>query len=458
MKQEWFDKKIANEMQDFDSQMDFESAWKSIEAKRNKNKKRAIYFWLTCLGALAISGLAISFFIINNNKKTISSKQSSIAQEINEPILENNNKNIFDEGLVVNSENTPLFNKPEEKENTLTAVDDKFAKSSNENNLKINSISSTIKNKLIINNNSSPIDLKESAELITNIPPIASTNKNSTLRAFPDAISTPNIYVQYLGNKRIINTNEGEDINIHSRNKPTIHWGVDLTYGKYFRQLSATENPYTDWVNARQQLETPLDVFYTGIYIKKYFSERFFLQPGLSLLQHTARFEEFSQRIYSELVNDQLLEIVRYADGTENLIYGEQAANFTETQLVTSYQKSRSSLLQILAGLDFPINKKMGVNLSAGASISLFTSISGMTIRKELQSGKYENLSNFGYKKSGQLYGHGNAGIYLNLNKNWQLSSGIHTMIGLNNQIKKGNGFNEQFNFLGANISFEKTF
>jgi hypothetical protein len=463
MKQEWFDKKIANEMQDFDSFMDFESAWKAIEAKRNKKKKRAIYFWLTCLGLLAVSGLAISFYLTGNNEKTISNNQHSITQEINEPIFENNKKNIVDENSAIKIESTPLSENTPKKGGILINHNNNLsAKIKHDNNLKIETISIKNKNELLITENKSIDELKDNTETTPNyqsIPaPSAKANKYKEKHTLPNALFTPNFYVRYSGKKILVNTIVEDEFNFTSSNKPTIQWGMDLAFGKYFRQLSATENTITDWVNTRQQLETPLDAFYAGIYLKKYFSERFFLQPGLGFLQHTARFEEFSKRNYSELVDDQLIEIIQYSDGTEDRIYGDQTANFTETQLITSYQKSRSSLLQIMAGLDFPFNKKAGVNLSVGASISLFTSISGKTIEKELQAGKYENLTNFGYKKSGQLYGHGNAGIYFDLNKNWKLSSGIQTMIGLNNQVKKENGFNEKFNFLGANISLVNTF
>lgn len=463
MKQEWFDKKIANEMQDFDSFMDFESAWKAIEFKRNKKKKRAIYFWLTCLGLLAVSGLVISFYLMKNNENNILINQPYITQEINEPIFNNNKKNIADESSAIKIESTPLSENTTKKEDLpVNHNNNQSAKITHDNNLKIETISIKNKNELLITENKSIDELKDNIETTSNyqsIPaPSAKANKYKEKHPLPNALFTPNFYVRYSGKRILVNTIVEDEFNFNPSNKPTIQWGMDLAFGKHFRQLSATENTITDWVNTRQQLETPLDAFYAGIYLKKYFSERFFLQPGLGFLQHTVRFEEFSKRNYSELLDDQLVEIVRYADGTENLIYGEQAANFTETQLVTSYQKSRSSLLQILAGLDFPFNKKIGVNLSVGASISLFTSISGKTIGEKLISGKYDNLSNFGYKKSGQLYGHGNAGVYFDLNKKWKLTSGIQTIIGLNNQVKKENGFNEKFNFLGANISLVNTF
>ena len=457
MKQDWFDKKLADRMHGLDSEMDFANAWRRIEDRRNKKKKRIIFFWLAGFALLTCSALVVDFYFSENkNQPAIGSvPELKYTNNIKTPVLANKSQQNS------NPENIKPDNTP------LSIFNHKTNREINSKNISEKSVENTpskTNNHLPLGGDKKNISILNSP--IQQTPPATAPKKSTspapktniipaTKKQVPKKIATLGFYV-----KQIENKHETISVNIDNLpfNKRKNKWGATFSYGNFFRTLNPTSAGREEWVDRRNAIEKPLDAFYADIFFRKYISPKIFLQSGLGYLQQATRLEEAHENNYPETMEDQLIEIIRYADGTEEEVFGEAEGLVTQKTTVTKYQKSRSVLLPFLIGLNLPLNQQSGFIFSMGVAASIVTDHTGMTISENNIPGDYAPVNNSFYKKSGLIYGQGNADYYFRLNKKWKIAGGVQSMISLNNQVKSGNGFEDKLRYLGGRISILNSF
>ena len=451
MKQDWLDKKLKYELQDFESNMDLESVWGDIESKRKKRNKRPALILLSGILFLALASLVtFNYFIGTENMQPSDPINEQSAANFTADLKTKNNSNQKIETKIkqADSQSNVLSNNSKNRELNLKNKNPQFNLKANSGNKHPNPINLN-KNNLQANNT---VTSKAIAKIQTEAQQIAANKKQSLYnKKLFNKIPTLKLYL--LNKSNIISTVSNFPFDFKKPKRPKNHWGVALIYGKYFRSLNATSTENKEWINNRNKLETPLDAIYAEVFYRKYLSPKLFLQTGVSYLQNTARLENLVENNHTKTVDNQLIEIIRYADGSEEEIYGEGTAQFSESEFSTKYLKSRSFLLPVLIGLEIPINKKSGFIFSGGAAVSIFSKQSGQTISKESTGGNYSALSDFEYKKYGAIYGQANTDFYIKLNKYARLSGGLQSMVSFNNQVRSKNGFEDKYRHLGARIS-----
>lgn len=471
MRQDWFDKKLADSFEDFDSNMDFEMAWEGMEAKRKKKKKRGFAFWLSSMGVLVLLSIGTAFYFFENENVTVVEQISE--SELTRKKELKNEEGLFDMVEKINSqekrsaknENNKVADSKTKKienkipETTFNLVENKIAPKTIVEKAKTSKLHPSF------NENSQNEIVALEIKNEKSIDPITSNNKEietpSLALDFAKRQQTPpSLFPFDLNPDFVAKSNLDKFLlkNKNRRNKMFFTIGASIAYGLNGHSFNAINVDQEIWVNARNENEKPLDAVYADLFVKKYFNKNVYLQTGIGCLHSTTRFEHIENDEYTELMDGQLVEIVQYLDGTQEEIYGEGEVLFKDEITTTAYNRNQSVLLPILFGIDFPLNKKVGIDFSAGAAISLFSKISGQIISDENTIESYIDLNNLAYKKQGVLYGQANAGVYFNLNKNWQLAGGLQTLVGLNNQMKKESGVEEKMRFLGGRISLVNNF
>ena len=117
MKDDWLNKNLEEKLDGYDSPMDLENAWESLQTKRQepKKKNRIFFFWMI-LGFASI-GFGGSYFLSNN---------STLTENSNE---ENNQVHVLEKTKIV-----PPTLSQFEKTNSNNATDKTFTSIENQNN------------------------------------------------------------------------------------------------------------------------------------------------------------------------------------------------------------------------------------------------------------------------------------------------------------------------------------
>ena len=91
MKQDWLDKNLGDKFDGYDSPMDLENAWESLQTKRQTPKKKNKFFFFWVIFGLVTIGAGGSYSFLNNQ---VDSNSIAYANAISEAdnILKNENQ------------------------------------------------------------------------------------------------------------------------------------------------------------------------------------------------------------------------------------------------------------------------------------------------------------------------------------------------------------------------------
>lgn len=503
--------KFSEKFKNYHSGMDMEAAWQRLEEKRYPKKKRRgfLYFfrWGAAIFFLIGVGSGFYFYSFSSEKNNLSDDKA--ANEITNEFLGDidaknsifqngkrngnelkiNNLSILEKNIKETQTNaeTNLISKIN-SENQLNEViskrnDDILAKndnlhnkiftdSDNENILKESS-SSTFNEKLLNSKTANEENPQNEISLETKtIRPDGKTAEGahfSSLKKLPSRTfflveKNKNVLPALLADRLLNLEPQLTSKDFDKKNTlvdddfPSKYWfGISGGYGKTFRKLEALESSQIDWVSIRNAVELPLDAFYMDLFLEKKITRNFFVITSLGFSQRTDKFFDTYDFEYPEDIDNHLLEVIRFPDGTEELIYGQAVGNAKETTIETRYLRKRFIDLSLLAGYEFLLNRKFGISVAAGGGHAFLLSAKGKTVNAN-SLGEFRNISELEYRK---------AGIWqakTEMNLNYRFSPTIHLQVGLNgrfdlnNLLKTSSGLSEKYVLLGIQGGLKKMF
>ncbi|MFK8009326.1 MAG: hypothetical protein AB8H03_23395 [Saprospiraceae bacterium] len=389
MKQEWLDKNLDDKLGDYDSPMDLESAWESLQAKREepkKKKKNRFFFFWVIFGLFTIGVGGSHFFFNNGNDHTYINTIPKLEDK-----LENENQHF---GKIEKASPTPLNS----KNTTLQNVDKNIT-------TKTKTIQNTRKNKSFENQNySTPKNAKTNVDAN----PLFSKTKNN-------AVSDVNLDSSEKSNENFISPNQDEankaitiDSTIPQREVQPIAVLFLPSLEPNLLNLSRQENleilnpsyagipilyPPTAstpnyfgiaagyGIHSKGQV-LPQENSLDAITVNAFYEHRFgrtnwFFKTGINYDQFIKKMETTTELPFSEEDDDQLITVNHFKNGTVQNIYG--VADVSKIEKTTSKNFNRYRLISIpmIMGYDLISLNRASLQVEGGIARSIFGFHSG---------------------------------------------------------------------------------
>lgn len=455
MKEDWFEDKMNDRIQNMDHKLDLDLAWDRLESARTKKKKRPllwIFFGLGCAIMLVATALFFSNGLGVSNKtqseartdkesteETIARTETTIEKElksnagasidsaVSEGItLESNSKSISNAEVV--SSSTPVKNE------YLKSVDVKTRPSSQniidtnstkeQSSVAINDETTTIQGPLISRNvavgTEIPIedDSKETTELnAKETSEVEEANQEEIAESvIPDAPITP-IVKPNVGDEeeQPINNQENTIANEEKKSKDEENrmnstleandqilinkkrnWGLVAHYQLSKGNRIANANRHG--VEARAVNEEFLESHNVSLQVRRYI-DRFFMQAGLQFGQYTSRMREEKTEGTPVLIDGVIVEINRI-EGEPEFISGTANGTAFNTLIKTRYLKYRTAGLNLGLGYKIPISDKMQVELSSDLLFDVWQMNQGkILLSEQLEEQDFIELSELSYDR-----------------------------------------------------------
>lgn len=385
MKDNWFENKMNERFDEFDSDLDLHAAWADLEQKRKPKKKhrRNPIFWWT--GA-ALAAIALVFVFFFSQKKAVQIDKNITVQsemfhaenispssvEIKEAVIPSKNNLVEEKGKILNQENYT-------RKKTLEKL--------NLNIEKYKSEDSFLPQNPSDNNNQQTKSLPEETRLNPAHPPIQ--------------------LIAPLTNKDIANLGSGKYTGylISCDFKPAKYqynaFGLTIRYGKAFRDTPIGRGLNSSYFQRRDLVETPLDAWSTDLFYQRKNRKNWFAQVNLGYSQTTDLFEDNYYTINSKIVEDQIVQINRYPDGSSEEITGDVLSTVEETISAKFYQSYRQAYIGLSIGKEKHLRSKLNLRLSVGAEYSLFQKNTGKVYADDNSIGTYTELNDRTRSKRG---------------------------------------------------------
>lgn len=148
-------------------------------------------------------------------------------------------------------------------------------------------------------------------------------------------------------------------------NPSYVRWWLDVRifYGKNFRELQ-TDN--LALLERRLATEQPLDAISGSVQLRYYFNQKLYMQTGVRYQQHTTKLTENTNRTFTEMRDNALVEIIQYTDGSREEVRGQAEVEITETVERTLYNQYRSWSIPLTVGTEIKLAKKWYWNAGVG--------------------------------------------------------------------------------------------
>jgi len=462
-KEDWLKEKLVESFEDFDAGLDLDQAWKELEARRNpKKKNRGIIFFLLGIGLLS---MLVFTFMNKEEGATIISKTNAIVIDQESPIIEN---------VKQDQESTIVENNKQEQERPIHK---EFREKTIQNSV-VASIEPTKKIRKTdialdgagINKNSfqtyskTPVDVEQPRKADN----IAGTQKQSLTKQKPAiAMAVQKQHNQLLAARTL----SGLEMELQLvrpelsaplistliepvKNSASNQFGINLAYGLHQRSLTDLLDR-SEYILARNAQETELDAIELNLFYRKSMPWSSFLEIGLGGMQTTYIFKDESTTETTTTLDNQIIEIHRFPDGTEETFLGSIMETETVVRNSKFYQNHRQLHANVLLGKQMPIKESLGVLFSTGLEYAFMMRSKGTAFSNLSELERYGTIQDLGYKKSGVLSGLLSAGIYKRIGTGNQLELSIAAKRNLNN-IADENNFKETRNHVFTRLTFSK--
>lgn len=508
MEKDWLEQELANSLNAYESSLDLDAAWQRLEDARHPKKRRFLIWWFWGLNMaflLLLGGLTCLYFrqlsVPDLGHFTIASKSKSIIhnnQTSTKTILEN-----LDNNNTLNSNKAKTvapFNKKNQSkryENTSIATEIIKNNSYTNSNLKSSSptktqsksyenhflLKSYFKNISIptkrllpslsgivlspsISFNSEPlltpyipfsITLNSRKNLIDNVLESHSTIYPISSFVIYDPINfLPTLEILPLllpvAEPPVFNPQQ-----LIPQHISTWSIGLQIAYGKHLSKLQTKLPELEDYIENRVQQEVPLDATSITFQIRKKLNKKCFVESGLNFDLAVTRFSDFHQETYTETLEEQIIEINEYLDGTTETITGEQTILVHKTIDKVAYQRLQQIRIPLLFGIEVPVFSRYAIIPSIGISFSPFIKQKGGVLAIDNTVSPYSDLHNLGYRKHGTWQSILRIEMSYQLQQNLQLNFGMQNVLQLNSGTISSTNFSSKNAFLQGNIGIYYT-
>lgn len=413
MKKDWLEQGLNDKLGNYESSMDLEEAWMALEAKRQapKRKRRFLIWWF--LGGILVLSLSASGYFLWEKGTMNESMDTSDIFKIEQNIVENcietpisnptnkelhlsgqatEDKSLNPKGLrqdIAIAEFAPnkLKNgktRPTNTESSITAT-----KSIANIQSKANKPNVMIKNTSNISSSWKDENQELQATTRVSYQALSETERESEmipkLPTLNNLLEIPNIDLEKLNFSQLSTL----DKEMRTKHKTTFvpqYVGVESGYG---------------WRSKGKVLEDekPLDVFSIHLFYQKYLNKKIYLKTGIQFSQFTNKLELDSTNTYTQVVDNQLILINEYADGTIDNVYGLAEIETIETINMKLFNQYKFLSVPIILGLELSPFKNSSFQVEAGFSTTIFSKFDGHF----MGNNGLEKLENLNLKKTGIL-------------------------------------------------------
>lgn len=474
MKKDWLKDKMNERFEDFDSGLDLEQAWVDLDKRRKPQKKdrKFIIFWIglaligfTLLGLYLkappskITGVDLKDQKDIVNLQNLEKEENEMVvrelnetkakvQEISLEMDQSNNSNVAKSNLETKeksirkksskssrlTDNTGIiFKKHGQEMNSVP-----FRKSTNTPELSVQPISPTKARASVETSKRSDL----SVEMISLLP----TLMNQSITGEARSIITVDAILMKLPKSQI-------PIVKNSRNS----FGVSIAYGWHNRQLDILGVDSLGFVSAKKNQEKTLDAIAASLFYRKYFADDFFAEIGLGFQQTTYEFKDQKVTEEKQSIDDQIIAIHNYPDGSKETIFGTLEQTETRVRDNTFYQKFRQIHVNVIVGKELDLSPTFGLGISGGLEYGVFTQAKGVSFSNTLDFRNYGDLSELKYKENGMLSGLLRIELLKGLNARSELGIALIGKTSLGNLFAY-NGIIEKRNYLMSRFSYTYRF
>lgn len=401
-----------------ESPMDLDAAWSALEAKR-KPKRRFAFFWWWGAGLVLLVVAALAFW----PQPTIDAFRIPGAD-------------LSTQANWTNSSVAPVATEMKENLNTNTRVIPNITSNSTS---KPGAINSLAQNQIGFDRIENRIKMQlPTRASLRNLPPLPPSNilqvqhPISTIRSADPAMEI------------IPPTSSGWSI------------GFGLSYAKSFRTLSANDPDIQDWLNKRADGEEILDQQQFQMYVEKALGKQFFVRLGYRFNNRVDRLEEQIAFENIVFIEDQLLEVVNFADGSTEEIYGPLELTEFNRAGITNYQRTQTHSLDFSVGYALSLNARLRTRWTLGASYGFFNQKRGRSYAKDLDIGTYSAFAANDFRSSGVWEALASWEVAYAVPGGIDLTAGLSAGTMLNSVAQ--NKWTERYHFVGGSIGLRQSF
>ena len=240
------------------------------------------------------------------------------------------------------------------------------------------------------------------------------------------------------------------------RKKQPLWLGLSIGYSKSFQSLQATDMTQQELVDLQKAAIQTLDAYSLRLSIEQDTRSAFFWSAGLFVQQHTNRLTDDFTQTSTEIRPDQLLEIIRQSDGSEELIYGNGPVRVETKVQTTNYLRYQRFNLSLLSGIKIQLSKPLQLALAVGPAFAVQMRPRGKTIAGPESIGTYIELADLSYKTTGLWQAQASTELNFILNRTTQLSLGAIGGVDLNSIQQQSSGIKEKYQYLGFQLGLKK--
>jgi len=398
MKDNWFEDKMSERFEDFNSSLDLQSAWEELESLREPTKRKrrgGIYWWF---GAGLILMFSAITFVFNSKEDFLIQKSESTPLSVSES--ENDKKTNEIKGIK-NQVNPEKIVSPN---NRINFNDQNYNRKKTLE--KLNKNTKMLESKSDI----STKDQRKSASLTHSNASLGKELKKSKVTIDDKKISNkilPTLPIDLLQN----DIHYLPKINLREKNiycdfkgpkKYSYSLGFTIDYGKTFRSSPIGLGSNNAFLQKRELAETPLDSWSGQAFYQIKNKKNWFGQFNLGYIQSTDIFEDTYSNAERILKPDQVIQINMYPNGDIEEITGPAMVNEEENGIGKFYQRYRQVFVGLEFGKEFPLNSDFNFRASLGGDYSIYHNNSGKVYRSiENSFGEYDDLSSISTNKAG---------------------------------------------------------
>ena len=446
MKDNWFEDKMNERFEDFDSELDLHAAWADLEERRQpkKRKKRTGIFWWIGSG-LAV--LFLGFGLVFNLVKTEQVPQTNtsnilVKKEANTKNEQTDNQCIT--GKVVKTNSIQKVSINDEDSNKKKSLEKEIKAPKKSTNItKENIVHDISKNLSLISIDAKKFLIKkpsiDATHLKVNYPPLI-------------LIETLEKDISPLANKIIHHTIE---CSFEESLRKLQIFGITFNYGKVFRGSPLGRNINSAYLQRRDEAETPLDAWSTQVFYQKNIKRNWFTRVNLGYSQTTDLFQDSYTNSTKVSMDDQILQINIYPDGSAEEIRGMAMINQEEISTGKFYQRYRQAFVGLEFGKEKYLQSNFKLRSSVGADFTIYHANSGNVYLDDNSSfGVYQDLSEISDTKGGIITAKLRLEIGKNFGYNNEISFGI---VGKTNLKILENDLGRR-QYLLSSLSYRKSF
>lgn len=453
-------KSFIERMNQYDSPMDFDAAWESLEQSRKKKKRGGFIYWYL-IGAGFILAVSVLFYyqknIDTNHYSAKIKAQATSKKIINHPVpaeLTAPKTKTLDEPQIstIKNELNQFSQKTNKKEKTIatsfnsySSHNEKLTKSTKPTTSFDKNLQSTIApTKNIQNTNTASIENAKSVskELIAD-----KKTKQVILQQSP-----------LINNLSFIaNSANKPENSIAIKNYPgpsKNKWSISFAtgYAVTDKQIIAGSTSTQDYAAFRANNETGLDLITSELSIQRQLNDYFSLASGIRFQNFTDRFTDQYQTTSPQLFEDQVIEIITLRDGTEEKVLGAVEGTVDSTFSITRYNTTQQISIPLEIGVRIPINGQLYSTLSGGLAVGIFNQSKGIIYNEQLQIGQYELLSDISESSLSLSQANLSIGLGWQFARNWAIESQIYGGTHLNGIKNNKNNLKEKYKWMGINL------